>query len=108
MLASLPPFDDEDEEEMLKSAISMSFEEEGTKREVAEEGIGSIKVLGSGGFGIVMEAEKKVMNKKTLLKMLIEKCAGIMDSLKKEMSEVDYVVLTADIWKGAKRGFMGE
>ena len=47
------------------------------------------------------------MSVDTLKKRLDEKCKKVMNNIKNEMERADFICLTADLWTGAKRGFIG-
>ena len=47
------------------------------------------------------------MSKNTLRDKLDQRCKKLMDALKLEMEDIDFICITSDLWSGAKRGFMG-
>ena len=49
----------------------------------------------------------KVMCSKTLKKHLDARFDLMKKDLRNEMAKTDYVCITADLWTGAKKGFLG-
>ena len=50
---------------------------------------------------------KRVMTRVTLMQRIDTKFSQSVNNLKEELSKIDYVCTTADLWTGAKRGFLG-